>query len=188
MGPALALEFEIYYLFICRLRLSKSHVLVYNIFVIFIIFLFDNLSIYYFPIWHYAFLLQRRAFMSFYQVLDVVTGPNRRQCYLRKEISTWCQIRKFKFFSAKCERLICFSAKYIILPWTNSVELDNTDVRQIGWTNCAAVWRIKYDGMNPSSKNSMVPFDEMELMKRNGWSIVPRRQPRGGRLRSRRAI
>ena len=30
--------------------------------------------------------------------------------------------------------------------------------------------------MNPSSKNSIVPFDEMELMKRNGWSIVPRRQ------------
>jgi len=137
--------------------------------MIFIIFLFDNMSIYYFPIWHYVFLLQRRAFMSFYQVLDVVTGPNRRQCYLRKEISTWCQIRKFKFFNAKCERLICFSAKYIILPWTNSVELDNTDVRQIGWTNCAAVWRIKYDGMNPSSKNSIVPFDEMELMKRNGW-------------------
>ena len=54
---ALALEFEIYYLFICRLRLSKSHVLVHNIFVIFIIFLFDNMSIYYFPIWYHVFLL-----------------------------------------------------------------------------------------------------------------------------------
>ena len=116
MGPALALEFEIYYLFICRFRLSKSHVLVHNIFVIFIIFLFDNLSIYYFLIWHHVFLLQRRAFMSFYQSLDAVTSQNERQCYLGKEISTWCQIRKFKFFSAKCGRLICFSAKYIILP------------------------------------------------------------------------
>ena len=43
---ALALEFEIYYLFICILQLSKFHILVHNIFVIFIIFLFDNLSIY----------------------------------------------------------------------------------------------------------------------------------------------
>ena len=60
-------------------------------------------------------VLQRRAFMSFYQPLDVVTRPNERQCYLGKEISNWCQIRKFKFFSAKYRRLICFSAKYIIL-------------------------------------------------------------------------
>ncbi|XP_066320744.1 NDR1/HIN1-like protein 1 [Miscanthus floridulus] len=34
--------------------------------------------------------LQRRAFISFYQPLDAVTIPNERQCYLRKEISTWC--------------------------------------------------------------------------------------------------
>ena len=115
-GPALALEFEIYYLFICRLRLSKSHVLVHNIFVIFIIFLFDNLSIYYFLIWHHVFLLQRRTFMSFYQSLDAVTSLNGRQCYLGKKISTWCQIKKFKFFSAKYGKLICFRAEYIILP------------------------------------------------------------------------
>jgi len=53
--------------------------------------------------------------MSFYQPLDAVNSPNGRQCYLGKKISTWCQIRKFKFFSAKCERLVCFSAKYIIV-------------------------------------------------------------------------
>ena len=54
--------------------------------------------------------------MSFYQPLNAVTSPNGWQCYLGKKILTCCQIRKFKFFSAKYGRLICFSAKYIILP------------------------------------------------------------------------
>ena len=119
--------------------------------MIFIIFLFDNLSIYYFPIGHHVFLLQRRAFMSFYQPLDAVTSPNGWQCYLGKEISTWCQVRKFKFFSDKYGRLIYFSVKYIILPLSKAQR--RTRVSRSGWpiqTFCSTVYflchyeKVKY--------------------------------------------
>jgi hypothetical protein len=108
------------YLFICRLQLLKSHVLVHKYIAIFIISLFDNLSIYSFPFGTMNFCYNQGHLCHFTSHLTLLLAQTDSNAIYEKKNSIQCQIRKFKFSNALEGRLICFSAKQIILCQINN--------------------------------------------------------------------